>query len=217
MGDECYASLTYSGDVTRLSFLLRDKLEISGLKKVGQDKLLLCAQVGALEDLDFLKSFFINEGIQINNVRNNFMLLQISDITQDEWDAETSQKDYDLVKPESSSTSNLLKGNNVVDINPVVGTYNQPKEKKIPDSAKLTNVKQKENPLEIGGSCEPTLDKSCLERINSVGQILMDKQTSLKPLAALSKDDPICFVTKLKFIVPFLMGSLLMIVVNLSF
>jgi len=53
--------------------------------------------------------------------------------------------------------------------------------------------------------------------LNNIGQILLDKQTSLKPLAALNKDDPICFMTNNKFVLPFLVASLLLIFINLSF
>lgn len=69
-------------------------------------------------------------------------------------------------------------------------------------------------------SCSSTLsqylDNNCVEQLNTIGRILMDKQSSLKPLAALSKDDPICFVTNIKFLVPFLMGAMLVLFVNVS-
>jgi len=56
-----------------------------------------------------------------------------------------------------------------------------------------------------------------MEKLNMVGKVLLEKQTSLKPLAALSKDDPICFVTNIKFMLPFLVVTFLLMFVNHSF
>ena len=74
MEDECYTSITFSGDALKLSAALRVKLEVFGLKRVNQDKLLVCIQMGSQDDLVFLKSHFESDGIKINNVSKFYYL-----------------------------------------------------------------------------------------------------------------------------------------------
>ena len=73
MSDDCFASSNYNGDVNKCCFLLRDKIEVTSIKKSGQNKLLLIVHAGSMEDLQFLKSLFELEGIFLSNVRNEIL------------------------------------------------------------------------------------------------------------------------------------------------
>ncbi len=82
----------------------------------------------------------------------------------------------------------------------------------------------KENVVEAKMKFSPGIseDDACLnerisEKINMVAQVLTDKQPSLKPLAAINKDDPIVYLTSMKYLLSFLTASLVMTYINVSF
>jgi len=65
-----YAKIRYTGNATKLCEILKEKIDINEIKKVGIDKIFLSLPIGTMDDLMFLKSFLETEGIKIHNVIN---------------------------------------------------------------------------------------------------------------------------------------------------
>jgi len=70
MADHTYCSIKYQGSTDKLCEILRDKLdEVTDLKKVNKDQILISIPSACHEDLIFLKSFMESEGIKISDVK----------------------------------------------------------------------------------------------------------------------------------------------------
>lgn len=231
----CYCSIKFEGDYNKLIEILNDKLDHNETKKLNQEKILVSLPWHAYEDLTFLKTFMESEGLKIRNViiitflniNNILHSIQIDEITKEEYlkyDKECSFEIIDKITATTSITSEALKSQQLnreksssnddeIDITTSII---------LGDNGETSSINNESNGNKTGtdgnkngencNSCNAV--NSINERLNTIIKILFEKQTSLKSLAALSKDDPINYMMNAKFLVPFFLGSLLVIFVN---
>lgn len=66
--DLCYCSIDYIGETKKLEQIIRGKIEITEIKFITNEKMILALPNGNNDDLHFLKSFIENDNIKINDV-----------------------------------------------------------------------------------------------------------------------------------------------------
>lgn len=111
-----------------------------------------------------------------------------------------------------SSIPNALENVRKTDSNPAANQQTQQQTQTQPQTQTSKKSNQKNE-----SSDDSNKSKEIAEKINEVGNTLLNKQTQLKTYAPLSQNDPILFFMNTKVFSYILLGSFIAIFVNNSF
>ena len=139
---------------------------------------------------------------------------KIEDINKDIFDR--LEAEYEVIEKQTATTTELLSGNNVLEID---NLDNLATSVVFGDNKKDQEIKEVIEKRSFSGSSVESvgLVNTDKEKLEFVSQVLLETQPSLKIYAALREDDPMNHLMGVKFVIPFMMGSLLAIFINITF